>query len=321
VRTRLLSGLAVMIATVGLAVPLAARGSSAYPVWVKVSVATLWTSPSAPRPMDDPALAAPAHIRRWLHDMSTADRRGLHGRVETQALYGERLRVIGASGHWLRVEAVRQPSHRDAYGYPGWVPARQTTTTAPLSASSVATVTALTGWLRAADGTPRVEVSLGTTLPVLTRSAHTVTVASPTHHALTVAASKVVVHARGSAARPLTRKGVLATAREFLGVGYLWGGRSGFAVDCSGFTELVLGVHGRVIPRDADDQATAGHSASASSPRRADLLFFDEGGTTISHVGFAVGSSRMLHAPHTGSSVQVSDRGSPTVARRFVPLR
>ncbi|MDQ1697880.1 MAG: gamma-D-glutamyl-L-lysine dipeptidyl-peptidase, partial [Frankiaceae bacterium] len=286
-------------------------------VWVKVSVATLWTSPSAPRSIDRPALTAPVHLRGWLRDMSTADRRDLAGRIETQALYGERLRVIGSAGSWLHVEAVGQPSHRDVHGYPGWVPSRQTTPTAPVVTTDVATVGRLTAWLHGADGRRKVEVSIGTKLPVLARTTQTVTVTTPTHRHRTIAAAAVDVHPRGAAARPLDRSAVLTTAREFLGVDYLWGGRSGFSVDCSGFTELVYGMHGRVIPRDTDDQATAGQASSTSSPRRADLLLFDEGGT-IAHVGFALRSGRMLHAPHTGTVVQIGDRGHPAVARRYV---
>ncbi|MDQ1704203.1 MAG: gamma-D-glutamyl-L-lysine dipeptidyl-peptidase [Frankiaceae bacterium] len=249
--------------------------------------------------------------------MTTADRRDLAGRVETQALYGERLRVIGSSGTWLHVTAVGQPTHRNSHGYPGWLPARQTTSTAPVSTTDVATVTRLTTWLRNPAGDKRIEVSFGTRLPVLQRAQDTITVASPTHRTLTVTAGDVVVRPASRPALRLTRSSVVSTARRFLGVAYLWGGRSGFGVDCSGFTQLVYRVHGVVIPRDADDQAGAGTATTVSGASSSDLLFFDEGGT-IGHVGFALGSGRMLHAPHTGAVVQVGSMGSPTLARRFV---
>jgi cell wall-associated NlpC family hydrolase len=318
----LAAAVAVAVVTSGAVAPIAvtssaAAGTGVTSVWVKVSVATLWTSPSAPRSIDAPALAAPVHIHRWLRAMSTADRRDLAGRVETQALYGERLRVVATRGTWLHVLAVGQPTRRNPHGYPGWVPARQTTTTAPESTSTVATVMRLTTWLRDLTGDKRLEISFGTRLPVLHADQDTVTVASPTHRSLTVARSSVAVRAAARPARRLTRSSVIETARRFLGVAYLWGGRSGFGVDCSGFTELVYGVHGRVIPRDADDQAAAGAAVQVSAASAADLLFFDEGGT-IGHVGFALDSGRMLHAPHTGTVVQVASMGHPTLARRFV---
>ena len=137
------------------------------PVWVRVAVATLWVAPDSPRAVDAPALARPVHIRRWLHAMSRDVRRDLVGRVETQALYGERLRVIGERGRWLHVVATGQATHRDRRGYPGWVPRRQVTSRAPTATSQVATVTRLTARLRRVDGSGGGVVSFGTRLPVL----------------------------------------------------------------------------------------------------------------------------------------------------------
>src|SRR4051812_36260144 len=75
--------------------PAATSISVGQSVWTNVSVATLWVLPSSPRAVDAPALANPVDIRGWLAAMSTAVRRDLAGRVETQTLYGERLLVTG----------------------------------------------------------------------------------------------------------------------------------------------------------------------------------------------------------------------------------
>lgn len=293
---------------------LPAVGSS---VWSIVSVGTLWTSPSAPRPVDAKALTVPVDIRGWLAAMSTTARRGLVGRVETQVLYGERMLVTRTSGSWLRVVAVNQKTHRDTRGYPGWIPARQVTTRAPVITSTVATVVRLTAWLRTATVARWLEVSLGTRLPVLGRTATTVTVATPRHGRAYIAASAVVVRSRASAALTGTRADVVSFARRFIGVPYLWGGRSGYAVDCSGFTQLVYKVFGVVIPRDADDQARAGRAVSLSALRRADLLFYRVG-STIGHVAFYIGYGQRLHAPGTGLTVRISGMGTPTLARRYL---
>ena len=319
-RTLLVGVLTVLVSGVAPAATVRAQSlpTVGQSIWVNVSVATLWTSPSAPRPIDAPALRAPVDVRGWLAAMDTTARRGLVGRVETQALYGERLLVIGVrSSGWLHVVAVNQRTHRDSRGYPGWLPARQATTTRPQSTSLVATVTRLTTWLKGASGRRIVEVSIGTRLPVLARTSTTVAVASPTHVRLYVAAGDVVVRTPSAAARTRSASAVLTTARSFIGLPYLWGGRSGFAVDCSGFTQLVYKLHGVTIPRDTDDQARAGTSVRLSALKAADLLFFREG-STIGHVGFFVGSGRMLHAPHTGSTVRIAGMGTPTLARRYL---
>lgn len=286
-------------------------------VWVSVSVATLWSSPTSPRPVDAKALTAPVDVRGWLAAMSTTVRRGLVGRVQTQALYGERLIVTSVSSGWLHVVATNQPTHKDRRGYPGWVPSRQVTTHAPTSTVSVATVTRMTSWLRTPSGARALEVSVGTRLPVLASSSGAVTVATPTGGRLLVSAGDVVVRAGTNPALPRTSTSALASARTFLGRPYLWGGRSGFAVDCSGFTELAFALHGVVIPRDTDDQAAAGTAARLTSLRVADLVLFRSAGA-FTHVGIYAGNGMMLHSPRTGSFVQLSPVGAIAIARRIL---
>jgi cell wall-associated NlpC family hydrolase len=98
---------------------------------------------------------------------------------------------------------------------------------------------------------------------------------------------------------------VLQDALGWRGTPYLWGGRSGWAVDCSGFTSLVYAMHGVRLPRDADDQAAAGRAVSPGDARRADLAFFTRG-DSIGHVGFFAGNGALLHAPSTGSTVSLT---------------
>lgn len=290
-------------------------------VWTNVSVATLWTSPAAPRGVDGPALRAPVDIPRWLAAMSTASRRDLVGRVETQSLLGERLVVTGIRNHgglsWVHVVAVDQASHRDSRGYPGWLPARQVTTTAPATARRIATVIRPTAWLHDKAGNRRLRVSIATRLPVVSTGATTVTVTTPRHALRTINATAVVVRRSGAAALTKSPAAAVTTARSFLGLPYLWGGRSGFAVDCSGFTQLVLKLHGVNVPRDADDQAAAGRAITISKARAGDLVFF---GRPVSHVGLVVKPGRMEHAPNSGSFVQmasIASVGSPVAARRY----
>src|SRR5438309_1924472 len=67
---------------------------------------------------------------------------------------------------------------------------------------------------------------------------------------------------------------LVAFGRTYLGLDYLWGGLSGYGVDCSGFAHLVHRWHGIVIPRDAHDQAAAGTPVPLDELTAGTLVFF-----------------------------------------------
>ncbi|MEE4178446.1 MAG: C40 family peptidase [Bacteroides sp.] len=83
----------------------------------------------------------------------------------------------------------------------------------------------------------------------------------------------------------------------FLNTPYLWGGRSPFGIDCSGFMQLVFKMGGIKIPRDAAVQATQGdtiHLINEALP--GDLLFFDNEEQQITHVGMLINEGHIIHA-------------------------
>ena len=118
-------GVVVMLAVAACAWPAAAAAAPSR--WIDVSVATLWVEPRLARPVDAPSVAAVADPRAWVAAMSTAQKRWLVGKLETQALYGTRVSLLATSGAWSKVAVPGQPTPRDARGYPGWVPTRQLT--------------------------------------------------------------------------------------------------------------------------------------------------------------------------------------------------
>lgn len=98
---------------------------------------------------------------------------------------------------------------------------------------------------------------------------------------------------------PLKRDGaaVVGTAMNHLGTPYLWGGRTPFGADCSGFVQTVLLLHGVFIQRDASDQVEQGESLSSLEEVRAgDLGFFHNEKGKVVHVGILTGDGRILHA-------------------------
>jgi len=91
-------------------------------------------------------------------------------------------------------------------------------------------------------------------------------------------------------------------ARRYLGVPYRWGGESPSGFDCSGLVQYVYARLGVSLPRVTTEQWHAGHHVSRSQLRPGDLVFFD----AVGHVGIYLGGGRFIHAPHTGTVVQIS---------------
>ncbi|MBA3812401.1 MAG: C40 family peptidase [Caulobacteraceae bacterium] len=81
-----------------------------------------------------------------------------------------------------------------------------------------------------------------------------------------------------------------AVAERFLGAPYLWGGRSGLGLDCSGLLQQALYARGQACPRDADQQAALGEPVAPGEARRGDLVFWR------GHAGILLDQTRLLHA-------------------------
>ena len=94
-----------------------------------------------------------------------------------------------------------------------------------------------------------------------------------------------------------TTKGqeVVKEARKYMGVPYRRGGASRSGVDCSGLTMLVYKKFGVSLPHDVEKQYRYG-SRVQGEPKAGDLVFFDEHGDGISHVGIATGRGTIIHA-------------------------
>lgn len=295
-----------------------------HPAWVSVSVATVWRAPESPRAVDAPALKNPARIGRWLDDMTTAQRRALGGRSDTQALLGDRVVVLELSPRWAKVAVPSQPTPQDARGYPGWVPRRQLTAQAPARAQRHATVVSRLTWLRAdTPGAERImRISFGTELPVVATTSKYVRVVAPGGVPARLSRSAVAVHAPDEPALPPTRSSLVRSATMFRGLPYLWAGTSGFGFDCSGLTSLDYRVHGITIPRDSSPQSQNG--TEVARPRAGDLRFYATDGN-VHHVSMYLGHGRMVHSPGTGQTVEVIATSTPEYAveysgaRRYLP--
>jgi cell wall-associated NlpC family hydrolase len=286
---------------------------------VAVSVATLWVQPGHTRAVDRPSLTNPVHVDRWLAGMSTADRRWLVGRLETQATYGTKVTVLGTRGAWSHVAVAGQPTPRNPRGYPGWLPTRQLTRTTPLATQRLATVTVPHAMLWAHRGSARrFDVSYDTDLPVVSSDAVWLRVALLDGTRAFVRRGDVVL--RRAAGRD-PGAAVVRDARRFRGVMYLWAGTSGYGFDCSGLTHSVFDRLGITIPRDADAQFHGGRAIARTALAPGDLVFLRNARGVIHHVAIYVGGGKVIDSLRTGTPIAERSLRSPPYSVEYAGAR
>lgn len=92
-------------------------------------------------------------------------------------------------------------------------------------------------------------------------------------------------------------KMLISLAKMYLGAPYLWGGRSLFGIDCSGFVQMVFKMCGILLPRDSAEQVELGNTVSfIDDAQPGDLAFFDNEENKIIHVGILLGNNQIIHA-------------------------
>ena len=299
---------------------------------VTVPVATVWTSPDAPRDLDALATADRPDVAAWTRTLDaegTAERRtGLHGRMLTQLLLGEPALVLEEQDGWSRVVGLRQPSSGDDRGYPGWVRSAHLGAPVDRGDGPTAHIAALCAPCRLDDGSV-LELSFGTLLWADPTDgpgeSAEVTVLLPGGRRGTLAAGDVTRSDQDRLPAP-TGEDLLATARRFVGLRYLWGGTSSWGLDCSGLVHLALRGQGVLLSRDAFDQAAAAEQVQPvdlDEVRPGDLYFFARPGKRVHHVGFASravepdGTRWMLHAPEGGAAA-IEDAPMPPQRRELL---
>ncbi|GAB3813383.1 C40 family peptidase [Pontibacter rugosus] len=202
--------------------------------------------------------------------------------IVTQLLFGECYEVVAKEGNWLCLQLTTD-------GYRGWIDYKQHT---PVSE------TYYQEWLQAKH--PRVldilgfvqqqevqiPVGIGSYLPFFDGQN------------VRINDSFLAYSGRSSAiSDAVTTAHLTALATCFLKFPYLWGGKSVFGIDCSGFTQQVFGICGYQLPRDAYQQVLHGeevHFVTQAQP--GDLAFFSNAEGRIVHVGIVMEEQKIIHA-------------------------
>jgi gamma-D-glutamyl-L-lysine dipeptidyl-peptidase len=243
--------------------------------------------------------------------------------VVSQALYGSNVKLLVARGEWSRIQT---DDH-----YRGWTPSRylrliQTGSGYATSGKTVQVESLFANLYRETDVTrhkPVITIPFESRLEVVAEGTGEdegwLRVRLPDQRTAWVQASDVVADPK-----PLTIPESVELAKRFLGLPYLWGGRSTFGYDCSGFTQMLVRSRGIQMPRDADLQAA--WSGVVAVDRKdlqpGDLLFFGSSAKEITHSGMYIGDGQFIHDTiHGHPVVQISRLDDEPWTRRLVACR
>lgn len=200
----------------------------------------------------------------------------------TQLLFGEQYSVTEITDSWIRI--LTAYDH-----YPCWISAKQHNRLSKTSFKQLQQQPmSYSGELVQVIHNASVSfpVSIGSALPFLSNN-------------------KIIVDGysfdfEGQVCQPESKKNaaeIIATGFLFLNAPYLWGGKSPFGIDCSGFTQLVYKLNGYQLPRDASQQVELGDPLSFVEEAEAgDLAFFDNEEGRIVHVGILLNNQQIIHA-------------------------
>jgi cell wall-associated NlpC family hydrolase len=208
--------------------------------------------------------------------------------IDTQALYGEALTVFEISGGWAWVQLA-------ADGYVGYM-REEAIGQGASEATHVVSAPRSFVYPGADLRFPLLKaLSMGSRLRI-TGAAET----RGTAYALLEDGSAIIAaHLRP--AGESAAEDAVSVAVRFLGTPYLWGGRSGFGIDCSGLVQMALAMTGKSAPRDSNQQAAGlGRIIDPETDGllRGDLVFWK------GHVGFIEDPETLLHA--SGGTMDVT---------------
>ncbi len=251
--------------------------------------------------------------------------------MANQLLAGMVVKLLKEDGGWYYVQSLDDR-------YLGWMdPDHLALVTAEqadaFSRSPRVMVTSLLTLVREgplADAPSVADLVVGDVLEATGQSGAWTAVRLPDGRAGFVSRADAADYRAWKASRAITPRNIEETARQFMGVPYLWGGTSARGFDCSGFVKIVFRLNGLELQRDADQQANQGTAVPLDDDlvqlRKGDVLFFGPrpGVTRVTHTGIYLGGKLVIHCSgrvRLNSFDPASPLYNETLLRRLVKAR
>lgn len=200
----------------------------------------------------------------------------------SQLLFGDVFEVFERYEEWIRIKC-----HFDSYV--GWI---QQVQCLPIDFTEFKEISENSHFVSNSDqaivsmGNKEVRILLGSTIPNYKDGKFSI-------NAQEYAFDKELSNTKNA----LSAQTILDAANRFLGSPYLWGGKSMYGTDCSGFVQVAFKLAGIRLWRDTHQQATQGIALSLLEETTAgDLAFFDNPEGKISHVGILLDKDKIIHA-------------------------
>ncbi len=202
----------------------------------------------------------------------------------TQLLFGEHFEVLEEHKNWVYINSAID-------GYKSWIDRKQflpisKDTFEQLYSSGYSCSSDLVGMITETTDNISLPVTIGARLPITKGKEFTIENKKYTF--------------QGSVTTPGAkprRSSIVEDSFIFLNSPYLWGGRSPFGIDCSGFAQLVYLLNGIKLHRDASQQVEQGETLDfPEEAKPGDLAFFDNEEGAITHVGIVLPDMQIIHA-------------------------
>lgn len=202
----------------------------------------------------------------------------------TQVLFGELFEITDKTEGWVKVKLMYD-------GYEGWMDSKQLMplyyeTFDKLTNFGTSITLDLAHVLTDHKRNVMIPVVIGSSLPHVVNNIFYIEDDKYTYEGIVRPVKEVS-----------TPENILENAYMYLGAPYLWGGRSPFGIDCSGFTQMTFKLSGIKLLRDANQQATQGKTVEfINEAIPGDLAFFDNDEGKIIHTGIFLGNNQIIHA-------------------------